>query len=96
MGADLIAVGSRGRGPIESLLGSVSAEVVGHASCPVLVAGAGPLHASFSPTDGSEQAYRAEDIVATWPVFDGARVDVISVAEGDLAWEDSLVVPFAP
>lgn len=38
-GADLIVVGSRGQGPIRTmLLGSVSAEVVDQARCPVLVA----------------------------------------------------------
>lgn len=39
MAADLIVVGSRGHGTIESmLLGSVSAEVIDHASAPVLIA----------------------------------------------------------
>ena len=36
--AELVILGSRGRGPVRSmLLGSVSAEVVDHAPCPVLV-----------------------------------------------------------
>lgn len=38
VGADLVAVGSRGRGGIRrSLMGSVSDSVVRHAHCPVLV-----------------------------------------------------------
>jgi nucleotide-binding universal stress UspA family protein len=38
---DIVIVGSRGRGAMGRLvLGSVSAEVIAHAPCPVLVAGA--------------------------------------------------------
>ena len=37
-GADLVVIGSRGRGNIKSaLLGSVSSHVVHHAPCPVVV-----------------------------------------------------------
>jgi len=38
VGAELIVVGSRGRGPVKAaLLGSVSTELIGVARCPVLV-----------------------------------------------------------
>jgi nucleotide-binding universal stress UspA family protein len=39
LGVDLLVVGSRGYGPLMSvLLGSVSAHLIGRAACPVLVA----------------------------------------------------------
>ncbi len=45
MQPDLIVVGSRGHGPLATvLLGSVSAEVVDHAPCPVLVARRSSVH----------------------------------------------------
>ena len=64
-GADLVIVGSRGHGPVASLvLGSVSAEVVDHAPCPVLVARRASLGRVVFATDGSPSARAAEDRIA--------------------------------
>lgn len=70
IGADLIVVGSRGMGTVESLLtGSVSEGVVHLASCPVLVMrdaekGAWPPKKIVVGDDGSEEAKRAARIAA--------------------------------
>ena len=54
MAADLIVLGSRGHGPIASmLLGSVSAEVVERAGCSVLVARGASASRLLVATDGS-------------------------------------------
>jgi nucleotide-binding universal stress UspA family protein len=80
--ADVIIVGSRGHGPIASLvLGSVSADVVDHASSPVLVARRGSVKGVLIATDDSPSARAAEGIVAGWPIFDGLSIDVVSVAD---------------
>jgi nucleotide-binding universal stress UspA family protein len=91
LGADLIVVGSRGHGPISSmLLGSVSAEVVDHAARPVLVARGRHIERVLLATDGSDHAFTAETLLRTWPIFSGARVDVISVAPPEHDWDGSL------
>lgn len=81
-GADVLVIGSRGHGPIASLvLGSVSAEVVDHAPCPVLVARRATLSQLLLATDGSQSARAAEDIVVGWPIFDRLPIRVVSVAD---------------
>ena len=82
-GADLVIAGSRGHGTIASLvLGSVSAELVDHAPCPVLVArGSATTRRVLFAADGSPSASDAEEILARWPMFDDATVRVVSVAE---------------
>lgn len=80
--ADLVMVGSRGHGPIASLvLGSVSAEVIDHAPCPVLVARRGSVTRVVFATDGSPSARAAEESVRGWPMFEGLPIHIISLAE---------------
>lgn len=87
-GADLIIVGSRGHGRVANmLLGSVSAEVVDHAPCPVLLARGTSLEHVVFAHDGSETAFGAEHVLRTWPIFQHARIDVVSVADSAQGWD---------
>jgi nucleotide-binding universal stress UspA family protein len=80
--ADLLVVGSRGRGPYASmLLGSVSAQLVDTAECSVLVARRSTVEHVVVATDGSESAEHAVSAVADWPMFAAADVKVISVGD---------------
>ena len=86
-GADLVVVGSRGHGPIATLLlGSVSSEIVDHAPCPVLVARTGSLTRVVLATDESPAAQEAEAVLARWPIFSGLPIHVVSVAEVVHPW----------
>jgi len=81
-GADLVIAGSRGHGRVASLLlGSVSAEVVDHAPCPVLVARTGRVSRIILAVDGSEPAAAAESLLASWPIFEGVPIHVLSVTD---------------
>ena len=85
--ADLLITGSRGHGPIASLLlGSVSAEVVDHASCPVIIARRSTMRRIVLATDGSSAAAAAEDILLRWPVFADVPIRVVSVADVVRPW----------
>lgn len=91
LGADLVVAGSRGHGAIaELVLGSVTAEVVDQAPCPVLVARRPTLSRVVFATDGSEPSAAAEKILGEWSIFAGLPVRVVSVANVVEPWHTGI------
>jgi nucleotide-binding universal stress UspA family protein len=80
--ADLIVVGSRGLGPAASvLLGSVSAYLVDHAGCPVLVARSPDASRMLVAADGTPSSQSIPSVLAAWGhALQGLPVEVLSVA----------------
>jgi len=83
--ADLIVVGNRGLGPAGSaLLGSVSAHLVDHAGCPVLVARSPEMTRMLVATDGTTSSRHVPRVLASWGnALRGLPVEVLSVASAD-------------
>lgn len=89
--ADLVVLGNRGHGPFETmLLGSVSAEVVDQAPCPVLVARTAALKTIVYADDGSEGAELAGQLLADWPIFRGLTAVVTGVSDVAIPWSAGL------
>lgn len=79
--ADLLVVGTRGLGPLRSLLaGTVGGGLVGDATCPVLIARSDRVERVLLATDGSPASDTATRIIARWPAFAGLPIEVLSVA----------------
>ena len=79
--ADLIVVGNRGLGTAASvLLGSVSATLVDHAECPVLVARGPRISRILIATDGSRSSEAIPAALAAWDVFQDLPIEVVCVA----------------
>ncbi len=88
----LIVVGCRGLGPVASAIaGSVSAHLVDHAGCPVLVVRSPSATRMLVATDGSRSCLNIPRTLAAWGnAFRGLPVEVLSVAP-----RDAFVTPWA-
>ncbi len=86
-GAELIILGARGHATFErALLGSVSAEVVDQAACPVLVARRPHAGRILLATDGSDVAMSAVQFIGAEGLFAGAVTRVVHAVDLHPAW----------
>ncbi|WP_063763127.1 universal stress protein [Streptomyces sp. NRRL WC-3742] len=96
-GADLLVLGSRGRGTFaRTLLGSVSTRCAVHGVCPVVIVRADGTAAAAPPTpapESGEAAVRTKDWRLTLHVVeeeDTTRVHAVLDADGDVLHSDAL------
>ncbi len=88
---DLMVVGSRGHGPVETaLLGSVSSAVVDHAAWPVLVARSDHVDRVILAEDGSPAGIAARDVIAGWPAFAALPTLVVGVIDVAAPWRSGI------
>ena len=97
--ADLLVVGSRGRGPLGGLvLGSVSQACLAHAPCPVVVVRPQPEQASSRGrvvvgVDGSSHSRQALRVAADEARLRGAVLAVVHAVYWDNSGEELLTPP---
>jgi nucleotide-binding universal stress UspA family protein len=85
--ADLIVIGSHGRGALGSaVFGSVAAEVVEYADTPVLIVRTTSISRLVLADDGSASAAAARSLLGRMPGFQGLPVRVVSVVERQPSW----------
>jgi nucleotide-binding universal stress UspA family protein len=100
--ADLLVVGSRGRGPVRStVLGSVALHVVTHAQCPVVVVHPRSDTAPANPRvvvglDGSDASRGALARAVAEAAQRGAAVSAVAAYSGDSYWSDAYAVVIPP
>lgn len=100
-GADLLVVGSRGRGPMRSaLLGSVALHCISHAPCAVLVAHPAPAGVPREPRvvvgiDGSAGSQAALAAAVEEAARSGAEVEAVAAFVPADYWTDltSVLIP---
>jgi nucleotide-binding universal stress UspA family protein len=86
--ADLLVLGTNAHGAVASLvLGSVAAQVVDRSPAPVLVARQRAISRVLFAIDQSSGASDAEDLLRTWPIFDGLAIRVVSASS---TWSESI------
>lgn len=96
-GPDLIVAGSRGHGPIATmLLGSVSAELVDRAPCPVLVARRAAAARVLLAYDGSPESTEAVALMTRRPFLCGQDTTVISIAQPPVLWRSGITPSMYP